>query len=311
MNCHIPTLRSVLPLLLPALLLVVCASSGCASYANQPRAERSYFGQLLPGEEAVLFAPDIVSIEGRFEYALSVSPEGDEILFSAESPGVPATLYHSRLKKGEWTPPVRVSLSRGAKKSEMEAFFTPDGKRIHFAPFDEGMDVRIWTVDRGPDGWAAPREMSSPLADDPAFFPTAALNGVIYYSNLAARKIYRAVVEGDVVASVEDAGLGIGMHAFIAPDESFVLLDGRKDEMDSSDIYVAFRNEDGSWTDPAALGPEVNTEHDETCPTLSHDGRYIFFSRYNEENEISNIYWISSEVIEQAKAAAFLSVPTS
>ena len=130
---------------------------------------------------------------------------------------------------------------------------------------------------------------------------TTTSSGVIYYSNLAARKVYRAVVEGESVKSVEDAGIEIGMHAFIAPDESFVLIDGRREEMASSDIYVAFRNEDGGWTAPVGLGPEVNTEHDETCPTLSHDGRFIFFSRYNEESAISNIYWIGSGVIDTAR----------
>ena len=48
------------------------------------------------------------------------------------------------------------------------------------------------------------------------------------------------------------------------------------------------------------LGPEVNTEYAETCPTLSHDGRFLFFSRYDEENGVSNIYWIQSNVIARA-----------
>lgn len=281
------------------LLLLLVSAAGCASYAEQQGQERLYFGQRPPGTTSALFAPDVVSIEGRFEYALSISPEGDEILFSAESPGVPSTLYHSRLKEGEWTPPVRVSLSGGEKLSEMEAFFTPDGKRIYFAPYDEGLDVRVWAVDRLPDGWSSPRKLGSPLADTPAFYPTATSDGALYYSNLAQRRIYRARVDGTSVEMAEDAGIDLGMHAFIAPDESFVLLDGRRKEIDSSDIYVSYRNEDGSWTEPVGLGPEVNSRYDETCPTLSHDGRFIFFSRYNEENAVSNIYWISSEVIDR------------
>jgi Tol biopolymer transport system component len=258
-------MRSCIVLLTISILL----SAGCASETDQERVALSYFGQQPPGDVAELFAPGIVSIEGRYEYALSVSPDGREILFGTEAPDVPATLYQSRLEEGGWTPPVRVSLSAGAKKAEMEAFFTPDGKQVYFAAYDEGMDVRIWAVDRGPAGWSLPREMASPLADAPAFFPTTTKSGVIYYSNLEVRRIYCATVEGESVIAVADAGLEIGMHAFIAPDESFVLVDGRLEEAEDSDIYVAFRNEDGSWSEPVPLGPEVNTDYDETCLPVS------------------------------------------
>jgi hypothetical protein len=47
----------------------------------------------------------------------------------------------------------------------------------------------------------------------------------------------------------------------------------------------------------ANLGLEVNTEYAETCPSLSSDGQYLFFSRYDEGGAVSNIYWISSSVI--------------
>jgi Tol biopolymer transport system component len=289
---------------LSMVLSVVLLFAACASTVEET--EPLYFGMEPPGAGAALFAPGIVSVEGRYEYALSVSPDGREILFTTEAPGTAAALYHSRLQEEGWSAPEKVSLSGGAKRAEMEAFYTPDGKSIHFAPYDEGMDVRIWTVDRTPEGWSSPRQLGSPLADDPAFFPTTTLGGEIYYTNLAARKVYRAKMAGDTVESVEDTGLAISGHPFIAPDGSYVLVDGRKTEGGTSDIYVAFREEDGGWGAPIDLGPQVNTNYDETCPTMSHDGKFIFFSRYDEENEVSNIYWINSDVIAEQRARAFL-----
>ena len=259
-----------------------------------------YFGQKPPGDKAVLFAPGIISIEGRYEYALSFSPDGKEVLFSAEAPDQSAAVYLCRLADGQWSLPQKVSLSGGKKKAEMEAFFTPDGKRIYFAPYDEGMDVRIWAVDRTEDGWIEPRELGSPLADGPAFFPTTTADGTIYYTNLTERKVFRAKMDGDHVIKIENAGLERGGHAFVAPDESFMVVDGRPAENEKADIFAAFRKKDGSWTLPVNLGPEVNTSYSETCPSLSHDGKYLFFSRYNEEGERSNIYWISSGIIDRA-----------
>ncbi len=269
--------------------------------ANRNKLEGLYYGQKPPGDRAVLFAPGVISLEGRYEYALSFSPDGKEILFSAEVPDQPAAVYFCRIEDGQWSKPRKVSLSGGKKKSEMEAFFTPDGKRIYFAPYDEGMDVRIWVVDRTENAWLEPRELESPIADDPAFFPTTTVDGTIYYTNLTERKVFRADMEGDNVKKVEDAALVLGMHAFIAPNESFVLVDGRLGENDKADIFVAFRKKDGSWTRPINLGPEVNTDYSETCPSLSHDGKYLFFSRYNEEGERSNIYWINSGIIAGAR----------
>jgi len=260
-----------------------------------------YFGQQPPVDEAALFAPGIISIEGRYEYALSFSPDGKEILFSAEVPDQPAAIYLCRIEHDEWSTPRKVSLSGGKKKSEMEPFFTPDGKRIYFAPYDEGMDVRIWVVDRTKDGWIRPRALGPPFSNHPAFFPTTTMAGTVYYTNLTERKVFRAELEGDDVIMAQDAGLELGMQAFIAPDDSFVLVDGRPEGTEKADVFVAFRNEDGSWTRPVNLGPKVNTDYSETCPSLSHDGKYLFFSRYNEAGERSNIYWIESTVIFGAR----------
>ncbi len=283
--------------------------TGGASFAGQedgfPALHGPYFGQPEPGLQAQRFAPGLVSLPGRYEFALSFSPSGQELLFTQQVPEQSVSVYHSRLRSGAWTRPESVRLSEGAKGEEMEAFFSPDGGRVFFAPYDEGMDVRIWSLVVGPDGWERPRELGSPVVDDPAFYPTVSLNGTLYYTNLAARRVYRAELEGGSVSRVEDAGLEFGGHAFVAPDESFVLVDARApDSLGGSDIYVAFRRPDGSWARPRHLGAEVNSGFDETCPSLSADGRYLFFSRYDEPDEVSDIYWIDSAVIDAVREEA-------
>jgi hypothetical protein len=46
------------------------------------------------------------------------------------------------------------------------------------------------------------------------------------------------------------------------------------------------------------MGNKINSAFTETCASLSPDGKYIFFSRYDEPDEKSNIYWVSSSVID-------------
>jgi len=260
----------------------------------------NYFGQKVPGSKAELFAPGLVSLEGRYEFALSFSSAGDELLFSTQIPGKPACVYYTRIENGTWGKPESVSLSNGAKKEEMEAFFSGDGRCIFFAPYDEGLDVRIWKVEIREDGWHHPRPLSGRISNDSAFFPTSTKKGALYYSNITQRKIYNAILENGVVLESGEAGLEFGGHGFIAPDESFILVDSiQAGGHGKQDIYVAFRKDDGGWSKPLNLGNEVNTEYDETCPTLSSDGKYLFFSRYNEPGEIANIYWMDAKIIEE------------
>jgi hypothetical protein len=265
-----------------------------------PDLTRKYFGQKAPGSKAELFAPRLISLDGRYEFALSFSPKGDELLFSAGIPDKPVCVYYTKISDGKWGEPKPVSLSKGAKKEEMEAFFSWDGRHIFFAPYDEGLDVRIWKVDIQEDGWKNPVPLRGNISDESAFYPTSSKKGTLYYFNIAQKKIYRALLDKGVVKESGDAGLEFGGHCFIAPDESFMLVDANQpDSRGKLDIYVVFRREDGGWSKPVNLGDEVNTEHNETCPTLSSDGKYLFFSRYNEPGELSNIYWVDAKIIEE------------
>ena len=293
------------------LSMVVCACVSCGgqgpsgaggSEPTPPTPEASYLGLTPPTTEAIVFAPGVVSKPGSYEYALSIHPAGNRFLFTVECPDEGATVHQSRFENGVWTPPKRVDLSGGARKHEMEAFFGADGDRIFFAPYSKGMDVRIWTAGVTPDGlFVDARALAGPVADDPSFYPVQGTDGSLFYTNLAKRSIWRATIDNGDVTGARDAGLERGGHAFPSPDGRFVLVDSASlDSDEQRDIYVSFRNDDGTWGEARPLGPSVNTEYSETCPSLSPDGRYLFFSRYNEPGGVSDIYWISAEVITAA-----------
>jgi len=50
-----------------------------------------------------LFAPGIISLDGRFESAISFSPDLDEIYFAANNEGEETAIYFSRLEGNEWS----------------------------------------------------------------------------------------------------------------------------------------------------------------------------------------------------------------
>ena len=134
-------------------------------------------------------------------------------------------------------------------------------------------------------------------------YPNTAKNGDLFYTSLSTFKMYYAPNKNGKYPKVNTLEIAFGIHGFIDPLQDFILVDAPKnnDNTKDRDIYVCFKKKDQSWTEPINLGAEVNTNVNETCPSISPDGKYVFFSRYNEENGASNIYWISSEVIQQLK----------
>src|SRR5262249_13600695 len=66
----------------------------------------------------------------------------------------------------------------------------------------------------------------------------------------------------------------------IAPDQSFLIFmaSGRPDgHSRSNDLYLS-RRKDGAWTPAENLGDEINSHREEYSPSLSPDGKYLFFA---------------------------------
>lgn len=262
-----------------------------------------YIGQEVPGMTAELFAPGLVSVNGRYEFAISFSPSGERALFGVQTADEKVMVMHTRVVDGRWTEPEPVSLANGARKDEMEAFFSPDGRTVYFAPYDEGMDVRIWQVTPDGESWTNPFPLTGAIAEFPAFYPTMASSGNLYYTNIVEFKPYVARRDEHGDWDTQVVAVDFGVHTFVTPDESLLLMDARaEDSLGEGDIYVAFAAGDGAWTRPVNLGPGVNSEFSESCPSLSADGKYLFFSRYNEEGGIAQLYWVDAGVIANARS---------
>jgi hypothetical protein len=90
----------------------------------------------------------------------------------------------------------------------------------------------------------------------------------------------------------------------VAADGSYLVVAGwhRPDNVGggSSDLYISFRNEDGTWSRQINLGPAINTEVSENSPTLSPDGRYFFFIRYYGDR--AETLWVDSAVLRKHRS---------
>ncbi|MBD0781205.1 hypothetical protein FX995_05625 [Pseudoalteromonas flavipulchra] len=125
-------------------------------------------------------------------------------------------------------------------------------------------------------------------------------SGYLSYSRLVdgkyekPHKMSKAINQGKYIA-----------HPYIAPDESYIMWDAEKEGENTPDIYISFRNQDGTWTNAINMGDAINTAAYEQRPKVSPDGKYLFFWRGDKKVRKDgssywegNPYWMDAKVIE-------------
>lgn len=273
---------------------------------DSPSMESSYFGQKPLGLIPEVFAPGIVSIDGRFEGTVSFSSDLTEMYFAADNEDEETSIYFSKLEEDKWTPIKRVDFTNGKKNEEMHPFVSPDGKRIYFTAMDSAfVDEKIWYVNRLEDAWSEAVLLDSPINNDLMFFPNQSKNGDLYYFNLSKFKTYYAPNKNGEFPEVREVALEFGHHAFISPSQDYLIVTARNEEEGrrDNDMYVYFKAQDGTWTKPINLGNTINSSFNEKGPRITPDGKYLFFGRDERDIEpgLANIYWVSTEVVEKLR----------
>jgi len=275
----------------------------------------AYLNQTPPGEKPEVFAPGIVSLATRLETYPAFSPDGKELYFSVVNAAwSEGKILWSRLKNGAWTEPEAAPFSDN-RFINWESFISPDGKRMFFAsnrPPSSGMD--IWLVERTPDAaWSAPVRLPEPVnsaAEDGS--PCVVNSGTMYFKSLRGGGIggswlYRAMSKDGIFTPAESLGAVLKTTSresepYMSPDEHFLIFisETRKGGSGGWDLWVCFRNTDGSWTPPITMGPEINTAADEYGPRVTPDGKYLFFTRETRRKTM-DIYWVSASIIERLR----------
>ncbi|MEM0933589.1 MAG: hypothetical protein AAGJ12_14060 [Bacteroidota bacterium] len=275
---------------------------------NSIKTENLYFAQKPPDTIPEIFAPGIISVNGRYEHGISFSPDLDEVYFSSNKKGGLTDIYFSKLEGGEWTEVQKAKFTKGRKDEEMHPYVSFNGEKIYFVALNaDNTDTKIWFVNRLKDSWSDAEKLNSPINDDEVFYPNETKDGDLLYFNVSKRKTYYASYRNGEFLEGQEMEIEFGVHGFISPSQDYLLVNARNKEDDQrkSDIYVYFKKKDRTWSKPISLGKEVNSNFSETCPSITPDGKYLFFSRYNEEGGLSNFYWVSTEVINKVRPVDF------
>lgn len=319
-------------LLLFIVFLCSCQTKTGKEDNTFPVLEGDYLGQSPPGRKAELFAPGIIST-GMNDRDITVSPDLDEIYYSVLEEPHYVIVFMER-EDNRWKRQLIAPFS--GQYDDCEPQFSPDGRRLYFCstrPLEakgEPKDYDIWYVERAGNGWGEPKNPGPPLnTEKNEFYPSITDDGTVYFTS-HDMNIYRSRCVNGKYMPPEKMGDNINTpigeyNSYVVPDESYLIFTshGWDKGAGRGDLFVCFVQKDGSWTKPVNMGLGVNSNVVDMCPSVSPDGKYLFFSSlrksevfvpepvqsydeilknsYKPQNGKMDIYWVDAEIIRELR----------
>lgn len=265
-----------------------------------------YMGQEPPGMVPKVFAPGVICLDNRYEQNATFTPDGNEFCFAVTNSGwSTCSAWHTKREEGQWLQASPADFVGSG--DEWCPYFAPDGEGFYFVSTRPNYPPsNIWKCDKTPVGWSAPVKVDSPVSSGRDEWGFSLLpDKTIYFCSHRTGGSggcdiwYCRYVDGEYEQAVNIAALntsGNDCAPCISPDESFLVFNSsRSGGYGSADLYISFRMEDGSWTEPQNLGSNINTSNAEMSFSLSPDKKYAFFTR--RTNNDSDIYWVDIRAI--------------
>lgn len=247
--------------------------------------ESLYLGEKPPGLTPKIFAPNMFSKVHR-DVSAFLSSDLKEFYF---------TRRNANTKK--WTLMVYKYINKKWQQSVVgpriwRPIFAPDGKTMHLGNKYMERTSNGWSDVKslGPmfdrEDWGIMRLSSS--RQGTYVFDDYKNNDVIRISRIKNGKRQEPTLLNKNINSGKWTA-----HPFIAPDESYLIFDSERDHgFGDTDLYICFKQKDGSWGTAINMGSKVNTSSAERGGYVSPDGKYFFF------NSKSAIHWVDAKIIE-------------
>lgn len=289
------------------LLILIVSMISCQS----PKESVDYMEQTTPGSIPVIFAPNKVSIKGRFEHGLSFSPDMREVAFGImDKNDFSGKILYSKRKGRNWTEPVVFEPLKN--ESVYLPYFSPDGKSMLYTQSRRDTNngfTDIWILNKSDDNWSKTEKLKAPIStldrestacltlDNKIYFSSNRNgNGLadLYFSSLENGE-YKNVKRIDSICTVRDEE-----SIFVSSDDSYLIFSRYATNENGPDLFISYQDSQRNWSKPILLDSTINTSDWERRPFVSIDNKFLFFTKmtFNKSGlEESDIYWVTTQKV--------------
>jgi len=272
-----------------------------------------YFGQAPPDSIPIVFAPGIVSIEGRLEHGISFTPDDREFAFGVLNKDVfSGKIFYTKKINEKWTVPAVFE----PLKSECVylPYFSPNGKSLLFTQSKAGRDnvhTDIWLIEKVNDRWGDPKMLEAPV-NSTSREANACMtsDGTIYFSsnrncagkdNCHTADLFYSKLNDDRYQSVDIIPEFVSSNdeesVFISPKEDYIIFCRYTGNESGVDLYISYRDISHHWVEPQLVDETINSTDWDRRPFVGVDNKFLFFTRLQiGEKGISesDIYWVNT-----------------
>lgn len=283
----------------------------CFRLTAQKKNAINYVNQKEPDTVAQIFAPGIMSTDALEHSSPAFSPDGKTVIWAImKMPSYQTCLLEMNFRDNKWSLAHVPSFSDTTANEVYPTFstngdtlyFSSDRKRNTFSSYGN----TLWFVTRRSDGWSQAKVLDTNIFKGNIYANSISKNGTMYFTiganGTSDWNIYKTDNAGKIKPlppSINSTGYEDG--PFIAADESYLIFESDRPTgiAGNIDLYIAFRNEAETWTEPMNMGPKINSASAERFAKISPDGKYLFFGRNTGKG--FDIYWIDASIIHKLK----------
>lgn len=285
----------------------------CIPFFGTAQESSKYLQQKPPSLTPEKFAPNLISTKTEYEFGSVFNKDATAFYYGVDIGGN-TEIRFTELKGNTWTKPKTILSDK--RFGFNDPFLSPDEKRLYFisqrALDGKGAknDHDIWYVEKQGNSWSEPINAGPNInTKNDEYYISFTENGTMYFSsnkrNSAKRKqsfdIYASEFKNGkfqkaVLLPNEINTKYYEADVFIDPQEQYIIFCARRPEgLGRGDLYISFKNEDGTWTTSVNMGNAINTKGHELCPFVSADGKYFFYTSNQD------IYWVSTKIFDTLK----------
>jgi len=227
----------------------------------------------------------------HIEFNTSIDFNNNLIMFTRAGEGFNGTeLYQARWQGDKFSEAELIKMA-GTSYQASDISLSADGKQLLFSMYSDENgkgSFDLFVSQKINEQWSQPKKLSSQVnSATNEFYPQMTQSKNLYFARAVegrATDIFVSTWTDGKYQNARPVSENINSEimeadAYVSPDETYMIFARMKPVggLGVTDLFISF-NQNGNWTKPVNMGPEINSKGVDGSPFVSIDGEYLFFT---------------------------------